>query len=495
MVVVARAVFRGDLHRSDLSGLDAWNPTADWVSIRIFLALCARYGIFPSQIDLIMAFLQSDLRGERIFAKLPSDWAQFLPDDLKEYCGVPLLMIKAMYGYFRSGRLLYEDQAEFHESQGLIACRNAPALWYRHLENGGILLVTHFIDDYLIACTDTKVHQEFITAFQRRFDAEAQPRADWFLQARITRDAEKNITIDQSRYARAIVERYIPNAPASPSEEDLIKYSSPLPYEQKWTVEDNSKSEKELKELESTYGFRMIELAGSFNYLANTSYAMLFSIRKLCRFTRSPGPTHFKAALHMLHHIRCYPPMPLIYYHKVENSPLADMLRDAGHESVSPFFVWFVDSSFSDCDQQRSTGAYVGLLQGGIADMQSYVPSPIAMSSCQAEINSLTVATMASRHVTMIVMEVMQGASDHPFTMPMFIDSSSAQIVASTDRITRKSRHIERRDLYCREAENCGYIRTIHIKNNFMLADPGTKNLTTQEMIHLRKIVEAPRLP
>ena len=51
-----RVVFRGDLHEPTPS-LDPWNPHVDFTTLKVFLALCARYGMTPSQHDYVMAYL------------------------------------------------------------------------------------------------------------------------------------------------------------------------------------------------------------------------------------------------------------------------------------------------------------------------------------------------------------------------------------------------------------------------------------------------------
>jgi len=44
---------------------------------------------------------------ERVFVQLPRYWTAHMSDDLKLYCGVPLLLMKALYGYTFSGKFLY----------------------------------------------------------------------------------------------------------------------------------------------------------------------------------------------------------------------------------------------------------------------------------------------------------------------------------------------------------------------------------------------------
>jgi hypothetical protein len=44
---------------------------------------------------------------------------------------------------------------------------------------------------------------------------------------------------------------------------------------------------------------------------------------------------------------------------------------------INPTSVWFVDFSWGDCDDQHSTGCFIGMLQGGSIDHNSFVPDPI----------------------------------------------------------------------------------------------------------------------
>ena len=99
--------------------MDSWNPHATWISLRLYLALCTRFHIFPAQIDFVMAYVQTTMREERAFVKIPAFWKYYVPTELQPYIGVPLLLLKALYGYTFSGKFLWEDQADFLILQGL----------------------------------------------------------------------------------------------------------------------------------------------------------------------------------------------------------------------------------------------------------------------------------------------------------------------------------------------------------------------------------------
>ena len=161
-----------------------------------------------------MAYVQADMR-ERVFCQFPAYWAEHLPEELRSWIGIPLLCLKALYGYTFSGRFLYEDQSEFLISEGFEPCPSAPAIWIKRVPKGDdtvdIVFVLVYSDDWLFAATDPKLSESFRKALKARFDVEFQGRATWYLQAAITQDQQGNIYLDQKRYAASIVQKVHPH--------------------------------------------------------------------------------------------------------------------------------------------------------------------------------------------------------------------------------------------------------------------------------------------
>jgi hypothetical protein len=281
--------------------------------------------------------------------------------------------------------------------------------------------------------------------------------------------------------------------PLEPSKIVLNKYRDPLPIDFTWTSADNSKSHVEMRLLEVEFGFKFRAVTGSFNFLVNTSTRVMFAVRKCCKFMYMPGRPHFKAIKHLLYHIWCYPPGALKFYCDMTKSPLTKMLKEAGHGDIDPSFCGFTDSSWHDCDDGRSTGCYMHFLQGGIVDMNSFVPPPIAMSSAESENNTLCVGTMTGIHLVHIVMELRHGNTHRPYTLPIFVDSEAAIAMNLNDKDTKRTRHIQRRWQYTRHAQHRGDIRTYHVNGDlYQLADVGTKNLRASAYEHKMAIMEVP---
>jgi hypothetical protein len=234
---------------------------------------------------------------------------------------------------------------------------------------------------------------------------------------------------------------------------------------------------EESQNLAKEFGFTFIEVVGSLNYLANTAIRPLFAIRKACKYMHMPGRLHYQALLHLLHHIRCYPTPPLIFYRDVTQSPLARLPIDAGHPDVDPTFCYFCDSSFMDADESRSTGCYLGFFQGGLIDFSSSVPLPVAMSSAEAELNYASITCMAAAITRRAIMAILHNDESRPFTVPLFTDSQSMDAISINDRDTRRIRHVDRRYFFVRYCRQTSQIRVYHIKGDqYQLADIGTKS-------------------
>jgi hypothetical protein len=484
-----RAVFRGDLHHP-LDDMDSWNPHASWIGLKVFLATCARRRMYPCQIDFVMAYVQAKMKA-RVFAMMPDHWKQLLPIELHKWCGRPLLLLKALYGYTYSGKLLYEEQAEFLEKYGMRQTVMV-ALWKKTLPNEKMLLVLQYSDDFLAACDDPACLEEFKAAISTRFDVEVKPNADWYLQARIRQDLDGNIVLDQQRYSKSIVQRYIPNSSPEPSVRDLEKYESPLPNNFKWTKDENSTSKDEVKSLEDEYGFRYIEAVGSLNYLANTATEELFAIRKACKHMDKPGRNHFKTLLHLLHHLRCYPTQGIIFHRDWKDSSVYKMLLEREVKVSDGTLLWFCDASHGDCDDARSTCCYLGFYQGGVIDASSFVPQPIPHSTAESETMAISLGAMACAYARMGIADILFDDPNRPWTIPMMSDSTAAIAMNSSNKPTKRNRHIDRRYFYGREECLSARLSFHHIGADYSLGDLGTKNLRPEESRYKLSIVEYP---
>ena len=133
-----------------------------------------------------------------------------------------------------------------------------------------------------------------------------------------------------------------------------------------------------------------------------------------------PGRPHFQAALHLLHHFRCHPPKPLIYYKNVMEAPVTRMLKEVpDFQGFDPTFVVFANSSHTDSDKGRSTACDIQVYQGGIIDHTSWIPNPIPMSLAESENNCYSAAIMRMRYTKKAIAKILFGSEDTQLSWPL----------------------------------------------------------------------------
>jgi Reverse transcriptase (RNA-dependent DNA polymerase) len=345
--VKVRAAIRGDLDMSGPKDEDNSASLATFCTLKVFLAEAARRQRHVYQADYVGAYLQAKM-DHVIYVTLPAALAEVFPD-LAEWFGVPLLLEKAAYGIHAAGRLWAEEQFSWYIEYEFTQSTVDPSLFYFNKGKDWIVLLSYCDDTAYFASSD-EVRKRFETAMCKRFECKLMNQMHWFLQARITQHANFDITIDQSRYAVSMCSRFLPNHElVSPSVKDWNMYLATLTANTVFTKKDCCSDSSEYKRLVDEFGFEYLVAIGCLLWILNTCPRLQFSIRKLATFTQSPGRLHFKAVLHLLHHIRCHHNAGFQYYSDVFDAPVSRLLFDEEIDpSESPFYV-FADSSWQDC--------------------------------------------------------------------------------------------------------------------------------------------------
>ena len=88
-------------------------------------------------------------------------------------------------------------------------CDNA--LFIRKEEDGSLTKMLVYIDDslYFNSNGNKALLKKFENDLQLKFKVQLQGVAHWILLMRITQDANGNYTLDQSRYAKSIVKKFL----------------------------------------------------------------------------------------------------------------------------------------------------------------------------------------------------------------------------------------------------------------------------------------------
>ena len=163
--------------------------------------------------------------------------------------------------------------------------------------------------------------------------------------------------------------------------------------------------------------------------------------------------------------------------------------------SMHPILL-FTDSSWQDCpDTSRSTGCYCIYVHGSLVDSASFVPSPIAMSSAEAEYNAAAFGLTAALHTKQVYNCFMHRHPDSPVTIALCIDSASAICMMNNNKDTKRTHHIERRIHFLRHARENGIFIPYKIPGELNPADLGTKNLSESVIQNHLPMVHIPVNP
>ena len=473
-----RICVRGDIQRKTITE-DTWSPVSSFRLLKAFTAHAAKCKAIMFQLDYVGAFLQAQVRG-RIFVKLPAHYAILCPE-YAQYCGRPLRLIKAMYGMGLSGKFWFQDCMDWLVSDdvGFVQSDVEKALFTRKEKDGSMTYLLIYVDDslYFNTANDVKLFEKQIS---ERFTVEFMGRAHWFLSVRIAQDKDFNYTLDQNRYANMILTKYLGKIATNITTTETKR---PLPEDFVPSKLDCSKSESEVETLTAEYRIDYASTVGALIYLSHTRVDLAYSVPKLAKFLKYPGRKHFQALIHVLRYIKSKPNLGLKYYSDFLQSPLYELLRNQEIQFKN-FIISFSDSSWQDCiDTGKSTGSYIIMYQGGVIDHGSMVPTPVAMSSAEAEYNACAVAAMAVAHSRMLVNELNDvDPDDFGEAIKILVDNTSAQAMAKNEKDTKHTRHIARRMHYVRDGQQIGAHDLNYIPADLNLADPGTKNLGADEL-------------
>jgi hypothetical protein len=468
----ARICLRGDMQQR--GEWDTWCPIAGFRALRIFLSMSARQKCRTYQLDFVGAFLQS-YAVDRTITMLPKEWSVLFPD-LSHWFGIPLLCRKSLYGGQYCNKSWDDHLSTWLEEHGLIRLDSEGSIFMKQVKDKFLCLL-NAVDDQLYFSNCEQLRRDFEAAVKKDFDVDFLGQAHWYLQARIQQHADFSITLDQSRYAALICHRYIPTLPiATITPEDCERYRQVLPHGFIATTQDLSKDMSEVKQLEDEFGFKYASVIGMFIFSMNTFVSLHFAIRKLAKFMVRPGRIHFAATAHLLRHLRCNTRSGgITYYPDISQAPITKLLASIGAPTDFPI-VMLTDSSWQDCpDTSRSTGCYLVFCQGGFVDGASFVPDPIALSSAEAEYQIAAFGVSGCEHTRQVFQEMHGLDADTALTIPIFTDSQSAMAMASSDRDTRRTRHIRRRYHYVRLQISNGSHIILKIDGTLNISDIGTK--------------------
>ncbi|GJU27899.1 retrovirus-related pol polyprotein from transposon TNT 1-94 [Tanacetum coccineum] len=178
---------------------ESFTPVARIEAIRIFVANAANKNMTIFQMDVIMAFLNGELK-EEVYVSQPEGFVD--QDNLSHVYKFK----KAINGLKQAPRAWYDMLSSFlisqHFSKGVVD----PTLFTRKAGNE-LLLVQIYVDDIIFVATNTALCNEFTNLMTTKFKISMMGQMSFFLGLQISQ-IPRGFFLNQSKYASEIIKKY-----------------------------------------------------------------------------------------------------------------------------------------------------------------------------------------------------------------------------------------------------------------------------------------------
>ncbi|XP_062544965.1 uncharacterized protein LOC134211764 isoform X1 [Armigeres subalbatus] len=433
----ARLVVKGFSQRKGVDYDETYSPMVRHSSLRYLFALSAKHGFYIDQMDATTAFLQGELT-EEIYMEQPSCFERSTKRNL--VCRLN----KALYGLKQSSRVWNAKLNAALQSFGLIRSKYDSCLYYR-IDGKQTLFVAIYVDDVIIFSSDEELTKEIKAKLNKTFRMKDLGKASSCLGIRINRE-KSAVALDQEAYIESILARF--------NMQSCKSVSTPMNPSVKLTKTMTPQSADDFDKMKRV---PYQEAVGSLMYLAQcTRPDILFAVNQLSRYNTNPEPIHWDAVKHLLRYLRGTSKFKLRYM------KLGD-----------PELKGYSDASWaSDLDDRKSTTGYIFMLQGGAVSWCCKRQPTVALSTCEAEYMALSPTVQEAMWWRGLMSQI--GLKQ---TVELRCDNQSAICIAKNGGYTPRTKHIDIRHHFIRDALNQNAVRLNYVSTDQQVADGLTKPL------------------
>ena len=425
-------------------------------SIRILLALAARYGWRLWQLDVKQAFLQADLH-ESLYMRMPPH----LPD--RDGSGNQLVcrLKKSLYGLKQAARewaqVLKDRLLEYGFQQSRI-----DTCVYRFDGRGtdDLLFCLVYVDDLIISYASESSRKRFISYITNALPIDDRGELQWVLRMEVTRDAESAIVLSQRQYALKLAEKYNPEytsaaPPSSPMDEtvDLAEADRP---------QFESTAYAAMADRRALY----MSAVGALLWLsAGTRPDIAYATSALARYCSNPGTAHMRALF------RC-----VAYVGHTAGRVLRFITDPTTHIDV------YSDASWA---AQNSVSGGIVLFLGCPVAWWTRRQTSVSSSTAQAEYFAAALASREGVYIRDLTEDMGYGPKR---PTPLWLDSKAAIDLATDPVAFKKTKHIMRSAYELRERVARRIYEPAFVPSGSQLADILTKAMRPAE--HARLVDE-----
>ena len=470
---VSKAKFKARLvcggHRQTTEDYDEiFSPVVRFTTIRTLLALTSLHNWTTAQFDVECAFLNAPLE-EEVYIRIPDGCDKFLPKGMNTENGV-IKVLKAVYGLKQSPRQWNQELHRLLTSLKFVQSQIDHCLYSLRvpkLQNGkktgeSVVHLTVYVDDVALF-GDQDLIKWVVKKVNQTYTITDQGELRDILGVQIHRK-ENKILINQERFINKILKSF--------SMETCNPKKIPCSMDLKLEKRMEAQTEKE-KEYMSKIPYR--SLVGSLLYLQLTRPDISYAVKELSRFLNNPGPKMWAAAKNVLHYLKGTIHHGIQFGGKAAYNTLAKSPDQ---------LVGFSDSDWAgQVDDRKSTSGLIFFLNNGAITYASKTQKCVALSTAESEYVALGEAAREALYLRMLLKDL--GLEQTEPTV-IFEDNVACEKLTKHNIQHSRTKHIEIKHHFIREAVQNKSIDVQHLASTEMLADLLTKGLAAPQFLKLR---------
>ena len=441
----ARLVAKGYAQKYGIDYDETFSPVVRFSSIRALLAYAVQNDVLIHQMDVVTAFLNGNLE-EEIYMEQPDGYIQ--PGKENLVCKLQ----KSLYGLKQSPRCW---NTEFQEYMEVIQFKQStvdPCIYVKMTDAIAILAV--YVDDLIVMASTLEEMQQIKETLKSRFQMKDLGKLHYCLGISIEQDEERKcLWIHQKQYILNMLEKY------SLSNAKVV--STPADVSVQLKKDDGVSNKVDSVTYQS--------IIGSLLYAAiATRPDIAQAVGVVAKFSSSPNQSHLTAAKRILRYLKGTLNLA-IRYQKLEDEEL----------------IGYTDADWAgDLDNRHSTTGNIFMMGGGPVSWLSKKQAIVALSTSEAEYVALSFATQEVVWLRKLLITDLKSTSQKPTVL--MEDNQGAISIAKNPVAHARTKHIDIRYHYIREAVQNGTINLCFCPSENMIADLLTKPLPRGRFTMLR---------
>ena len=389
------------------------------------------------QMDVVTAFLNGTV-DEDIYMKQPEGYVQ--PGKEQLVCKLK----KSLYGLKQSPRCWYRALEEYMKSIGFTQTDADPCVFVR--TGSKLTIVAVYVDDLILITETVDEMKELKSELKSRFRMKDMGKLHYCLGISVEYDVNlKSLWLHQKQYSLNILDKY------GLSEAKVVSTPADL----------NVKLEKNDSVSKLVDPLNYQSVVGSLLYVAiATRPDIAQAVGAVSKFRSKPTEAYLTAVKRILRYLKGTVNLALKY-----------------QQSGDGVLVGYSDADCAnDPDDRHSTTGNLFLMAGGAISWLSKKQAVVALSSSESEYIALCSATQEAVWIQKLLSHLTIPDEVKPITL---MEDNQGTIAIAKNPVTHsRTKHIDIRFHFVREAVQSGIIELKYCASENMIADLLTKPLS-----------------